>query len=36
MTISPTAWRVVSNPMRLDLAAGIILTAVLLIWLTWH
>ncbi len=36
MTISPTARRVVSNLVRLDLAAGITLTAVLLIGLTWY
>jgi hypothetical protein len=36
MTISPTVWRVVSNLVRLDMAAGIALTAALLLWLTWH
>jgi hypothetical protein len=36
MTVSPTVWRVVSNLVRIDIAAGITLTAVLWIWLTWH
>jgi hypothetical protein len=36
MTISPNGWRVLSNLVRLDIATGIAMTAVLLIWLTWH
>ncbi len=36
MTISPTVWRVVSNLVRVDIAAGITLTVMLLIRLTWH
>jgi hypothetical protein len=36
MAISSTFSRVLSNLARLDMAAGIALTAVLLLWLTWH
>jgi hypothetical protein len=36
MTISSRFWRAVTLLVRLDMAAGIILAAALLLFVTWH
>jgi hypothetical protein len=36
MTISPRIGRTVTLLVRLDMAAGVTLAAVLLLYLTWH
>jgi hypothetical protein len=35
-TISRRFWRAITLLVRLDVAAGIAVTAGLLLWLTWH
>jgi hypothetical protein len=29
-------WRVIANLVRLDMAAAIVMTVTLLVWLAWH
>jgi hypothetical protein len=36
MTLSDRFWRSVTVLVRLDMAAGIAITAGLLLWLMWH
>ena len=36
MTLSDRFWRGVTVVVRLDMAAGIVIAAGLLLWLTWH
>ncbi len=36
MILSNRFWRLLTLLVRLDIAAGITLTAGLLFWLTWH
>jgi hypothetical protein len=36
MTISPRFWRTITLLVRLDMAAGIVLTTGMWLWLTWH
>ena len=36
MTMSPWFWRTVTLLVRLDVAAGIVMTTALWLWLMWH